>query len=147
MSESLGKYYDEKTTKLFELALNKVLKKKYQWFDRIIINKLSYSKDSNYLGINAELFADEDWVGNQWREYHYSTPIPSETEDTPISLGMIIGGELSKQLQGHFKNVFSIITSEKKPKYMSWSWIDAIPVEMNDKNLQESIRRILREIE
>ena len=137
--------YDEDITKSFELVINKLLKRKYEWFYRIIINKLSYSKDSNYLGINAELFADEDWVGHQWREHYYSTPIPSETEDTPISLGDIISGELSKELQGHFKNVFKIIASEKKPKYMSWSWINVIPVEMNDKKLQESIRRILRE--
>jgi len=145
LTEFAEKDYDKDITKSFELVINKLLKRKYEWFDRIIINKLSYSKDLNYLGINAELFADEDWVGNQWREYHYSTPIPSETEDTPISLDMIIGGELSKKLQGHFKNVFSIITSEKKPKYMSWSWIDVIPVEMNNKKLRESIRRILRE--
>ena len=145
LTELSEKYYDEDITKSFELVINKLLNKKYEWFDRIIINKLSYSKDSNYLGINAELFADEDWVGNQWMEHHYSTPIPSGTEDDPISLGDIISGELSKELQGHFKNVFKIITSEKKPKYMSWSWIDVIPVEMNDKKLQESIRRILRE--
>ena len=103
---------------------------------------MSYSKDSNYLGIVAILFADEDWVGNQWMDHHYSTPIPSGTEDDPISLGPIISGELSKELQDHFKNVFKIITSEKKPKYISWSWIDVIPVEMNDKNLQENISRI-----
>ena len=145
LTELAEKYYDEDITKSFELVMNKLLKKKYEWFDRIIINKLSYSKDSNYLGIVARLFADEDWVGNQWMDHHYSTPIPSGTEDDPILLGPIISGELSKELQDHFKNVFKIITSEKKPKYISWSWIDVIPVEMNDKKLQESIRRILRE--
>ena len=146
LTELDEKYYDEDITKSFELVINKLLKKKYEWFDRIIINKLSGPKDSNYLGIVARLFADEDWVGNQWMDHHYSTPIPSGTEDDPISLGDIISGELSKELQDHFKNVFKIITSEKKPKYMSWSWIDVIPVEMNDKNLQEKILKHRMEV-
>lgn len=142
LTELAEKYYDEDITKSFELIINKLLKNKYEWFDRIIINKLSGPKDPNYLGIVAELFADEDWVGKQWMEHHYSTPIPSGTEDDPISLGDIISGKLSKELQDHFKNVFKIITSEKKPKYLSWSWIDVIPVEMEEKNLTENILRI-----
>ena len=142
MSELLGNFYDEKTTKLFELVINKLLKKKYQWFDRIIVNKLSYSKDQNYLGVDARLFADEDWVKNQWGKFYYSKPMPSGTEDDPILFEQLIGGELSKKVQDYFKDVFVFVTSEKTPKYMSWSWIEAIPVEMNDKNLQENISRI-----
>ena len=142
MSELLGKYYDKETTKLFESVINKLLRKKYQWFDRIIINNLSYSKSQNYLGIDADLFADEDWVGNQWREFYYSKPMPSGTEDDPIVLGEMIGDELSKELQDDFKTVFVFITSERRPKYMSHSWIVVKPIEMNDKNLQENILRI-----
>jgi hypothetical protein len=143
MRELSGKYYDEKTTKSFELVINKLLKKKYEWFDRIIVNKLSYSKDQDYFGIDAELFADEDWVGDQWREYFYSSkPIPSGTKDDPIILGDIIGGEFSKELQDYFKTVFVIITSQRRPKYMSYNWIDVKPIEMNKKKLTENISRI-----
>ena len=115
MSELLGKFYDEKTTKLFELVINKLLKKNYQWFDRIIVNKLSYSKDQNYLGVDARLFADEDWLANQWGKFYYSKPMPSGTEDDPILFQELIGGELSKKLQDYFKDVFVIVTSEKPP--------------------------------
>lgn len=151
MRELSGKYYDENTTKSFELVINKLLKKKYEWFDRIIVNKLSYSKDQDYFGIDAELFADEDWVGDQWREYFYYKPIPSGTKDDPmpsgtkddpIILGDIIGGEFSKELQDYFKTVFVIITSQIRPKYMSYNWIDVKPVEMNTKKLTENISRI-----
>ena len=145
MAELLGKYYDKDTIKKFELVINKLLKKKYEWFDRIIVKELSYSKSQNYFGIHADLFADEDWVGNQWREFYYSKPMPSGTEDDPIVLGELIGGEFSKELQDDFKTVFMFITAEQRPKYMSYSWIDVIPIEMNNKKLQESIRRILRE--
>lgn len=144
MSTLLGKYFDEDVTKLFELVINKLLKKKYKWFDRIIVNKLSFSKTQNYMGIDADLFADKDWVNNQWRKF-YTKPIPSGTEKDPIVLSEFIDEKLSDELQDDLKNAFLFVASEQRPKYTSHSWIKVIPTEMNNKNLQETIRRILRE--
>ena len=139
----------DSVTKEFNLVLNKILSKKYDWFYEIKIDEIIYDLNQNFFNMVGKIFVDYDWGASQWGEYHYSEPMPINEDDDTISFGDIIGGDFSKQLQSDFKLVFSLITGEKTLKYMSFSWIDVElvekPDETNHLKLQESIKRILEE--
>jgi hypothetical protein len=131
--------FDSDTIKVFNKLLNRELKKRYEWFEKIEIDELTYNSNHSgapfmYIGISGDIFVDEDWVGNQWMKYNYSRPL---TKDE-LSFGDIIGKEESKEIQDIIFLIFSAITA-RTPKYLSFSWINVNPIE---KKLQENIIRI-----
>lgn len=92
LNENRVREFDEETAKVYEKLLNKIMKKKYNWFDKIDVKQLSYSNiPQPYVGIRANIFVDEDWGGdiimnlvgglnsssvdylddNKWQEYLY----------------------------------------------------------------------------
>ena len=92
-----------------------VLKKKYDWF--IGINIIFLEK--NDFGIQRPKLAgvlkvDEDWFGEQWRKFYYSTPVPNPNQED-VSIGDIVGGsqvlDLSETI---FKATVSRINSNTK---------------------------------
>lgn len=119
---------DEHTKNAFESLINKVFQKKYNWFIRIIFESLTVSKVHvrPYLGIRAKIYVDADWGGKQWREYHYSEPIPNEDEELPF--GDIIGGNLSRDIQQNMLHIFQMVTGTKV-LLTSFSWVDTYLVE------------------
>lgn len=125
-------YFPKNVEKTFEKLLNLSFKKKYDWFKKIEIEKVSFETQKKYLGITGKIFIDSDWVGNQWREYNYSLPFPDSEE---LTFGDIIGGQQSKNIQEDIFNIFTIITSEI-PKYTSFSWLQVIMVD-DDKQINE----------
>jgi len=133
LNENRVREFDEETAKVYEKLLNKIMKKKYNWFDKIDINQLTYSNiPPPYVGIRANIFVDEDWGGNQWREYNYSNTLPSLDEE--LSFGDIIGGDLAEELRDIFLTVFQMVTG-LKIKYISFSWVDTYFVDLSKKNL------------
>jgi hypothetical protein len=133
LNENRVREFDEETAKVYEKLLNKIMKKKYNWFDKIDINQLTYSNiPQPYVGIRANIFVDEDWGGNQWREYNYSNSLPSSDEE--LSFGDIIGGDLAEELRDIFLTVFQMVTG-LKIKHISFSWVDTYFVDLIDKNL------------
>lgn len=140
------KYLDESLVKEFNKIINKLFLRKHNWFKHIDVSKISYDVTKNYFAPTGRIFVDSEWGAKQWREYHYSTPIPASDEE--LSFGDIIGGEESQDLQNDFKLIFSFLTGEKTMKYMSFSWLEVYFIETPEKdgqNLQEIIRRILKE--
>jgi hypothetical protein len=140
LNENRERVFDEKTTKIYEKVLNKIMKKKYSWFDKIDINQLSYANAPQpYLGIRGDIFVDEDWGGNQWREYFYSIPIPNSDEE--LSFGDIIGGDIAKELEDVFTSSFLLVTG-LKTSYMSFTWVETHFVDLSKEHLDEQINRI-----
>ena len=125
-----------------EVVLNKFLKK-YDWFKKIEIESIAYSEGAEgHFAIYGTMFVDEDWLYNQWREYNYSAPFPDLNDK---DLGDFVGGDLSKKLRDEFIMLFVAVTELKKPRYIKWSWINVRTEEEDNKNLIESIRRVLKE--
>ena len=128
--------------RLMEVVLNKFLKK-YDWFKKIEIESIAYSEGAEgHFAIYGTMFVDEDWLYNQWREYNYSAPFPDLNDK---DLGDFVGGDLSKKLRDEFIMLFVAVTELKKPRYIKWSWINVRTEEEDNKNLIESIRRVLKE--
>ena len=128
--------------RLMEVVLNKFLKK-YDWFKKIEIDSIAYSEGAEgHFAIYGTMFVDEDWLYNQWREYNYSAPFPDLNDK---DLGDFVGGDLSKKLRDEFIMLFVAVTELKKPRYIKWSWINVRTEEEDNKNLIESIRRVLKE--
>ena len=128
--------------KLMEAVLNKFLKK-YDWFKKIEIESIAYSEGAEgHFAIYGTMFVDEDWLYNQWREYNYSAPFPDLNDK---DLGDFVGGDLAKKLRDEFIRLFVAVTELKKPRYIKWSWINVRTEEEDNKNLIESIRRVLKE--
>lgn len=128
--------------RLMEAVLNKFLKK-YDWFNKIEIESIGYSEGAEgHFAIDGTMFVDEDWLYNQWREYNYSAPFPDLNYK---DLGDFVGGDLAKKLRDEFIMLFVAVTELKKPRYISWSWINVRTEEEDNQNLIESIRRVLKE--
>jgi hypothetical protein len=141
LNENTKREFDEKTIKVYGKLLNKIMKKKYDWFDKINVNQLTYSNVGlqPYVGIVADIFVDEDWGGNQWADYNYPRPVPNPDEE--LSFGDIVGGDLSYEITNIFLIVFQMVTG-LKAKHISFSWIDTYFVNINKKNLDEQITKI-----
>lgn len=128
--------------KLMEAVLNKFLKK-YDWFKKIEIESIGYSEGADgHFAIDGTMFVDEDWLYNQWREYNYSAPFPDLNYK---DLGDFVGGDLAKKLRDEFIMLFVAVTELKKPRYISWSWINVRTEEEDNQNLIESIKRVIKE--
>lgn len=121
-------HYRQKVVYSFEdekvIALNKILnltlKKKFDWFIEIKVIFLETSKNFTTPSLNGTIKVDEDWYGEQWREYHYSEPIPDpQTED--ISIGDIIGGPTAYSIAEKIKEGLTITLSKN---IESFQWIN-----------------------
>ena len=138
---------NDSDTKLYEMVLNRYMSKKYDWFQKIDIKDVGYSERAPaHMAINGTIYVDENWLYNQWRKYHYSTPFPDiKDEEYAISLGDFIGGDLSEDLQKTSLTLFAGVTNLPRPKYTSWSWIEVRTIEDEDKKIMESIKSIIKE--
>ena len=101
--------FDEELKSL-NLVLNRVLKKKYDWFDKI--NIVFYEKKNNGVPkMNGVIYVDEEWYYKMWREYHYSTnPVNPNVED--VSIGDIIGGKIANDLRDDIVKLLSFVFGE-----------------------------------
>jgi hypothetical protein len=78
--------------------LNMLLNKKFDWFIEVKIIFLETKKTNIKVPkLNGIIKVDEDWFAKQWREYHYSAPIP-EPNIEDISIGDIVGGSLAAEI-------------------------------------------------
>ena len=137
-------------TKLYEMVLNRYLSKKYDWFKKIDIEYVAYNSvflnSSGNMAIQGTIYVDEDWLGNQWREYNYSESFPDlEDEDLGINLGDFIGGDLSQELKEISLALFAGVTNLGRPTHTSWSWIQVRTIDDEDKKIMESIKTIIKE--
>lgn len=114
------KYSDVKT---FEKVLKKQMQKRFDWFVDIDIKSISVNPSfrKGYFAIEGVIKVDSEWGANQWREYHYSLPIP-DADDDELNFGNITGGELSKQIQEIFLTIISVFTGFNIG-YTSFSWL------------------------
>jgi len=101
--------FDEQLKSL-NTVLNRVLKKKYDWFNKINVVFYEQKKDG-VPKINGVIYVDEEWYYKMWREYHYSTnPVNPNIED--ISIGDIIGGKMANDLRDDIVNSLSFVFGE-----------------------------------
>jgi hypothetical protein len=64
------------------LMLNVVLKEEYDWFQSIQINEIGGTKQKIVVGV---MTVDPTWLYNQYKEFHYSKPIPDVIDFGDIS--------------------------------------------------------------
>jgi len=132
-----------------EKALNSYMPKKYEWFKNIIIYQVLYYEKSKTLAIYGDILVDEDWYGNQFRKYHYSSYIIDPNIEN-VSIGDIVGGPFANELANTFRNVYRGATGIKP---VGFQWINlnvSIPEKNNDetmteKTLDESILKVLQQ--
>lgn len=164
MKESIVRVLEEERSgKLTEsqlLMFNKVLNKKLSqdfpwWFEGIELSRAGMNDNQNYLYMDGKIYVDADWIGEQWRKYNDYKPFPEfGTDYDEYGFGDLIGindGWLDI-LKETFISVFHVINGGNYPKYLSFSWLNVIPVEskkeedMNDNNfLKEHIRNVIQE--
>lgn len=127
-------------------VLNRIMSKEFDWFKRIEI--VNIGKSVKYFNPEGFIYVDADWGGKQWKEYHYSKPIDMEE----LSLGDIVGGKLSLEIQKVFKETFSLITGVEIPRYLSYNWLlvrfvdtPEVDDDYEEETLRESIKRVLKE--
>ncbi len=138
--EDINKMYLGKD---YSKLVNALFSKKYSWFkkidiDNVIYNKLKYKP--SFLNLKGTIYVDSDWGHKQFREYYYDLAFP---EDTELSFGDIMGGDLSKEIQDDFKTIFSSLYGTQIPTYMSFTWLMVKFVD-EDKRLEETIKKVLR---
>jgi len=112
--------YDEDFIRNYSRILNTILKRKYSWFENLELDKLTYVGVMGYIAMKGTMEVDIEWGAKQFREYHYSAYFPGNVEF--LSLGDIIGGDLSRELSEIIKFNFQMLTGFS-PKNLSWSWI------------------------
>lgn len=130
--------------------LNKKLSNKFDWFKGIELTQVGVNDNQNYLYMNGDIYLDEDWVGNQWRKYHDYKELPFFGDNSDYTFGDLIGSsdEWIDKLKEMFISTFNTIHGGKPPKYLSFSWINVHPVEIDkddDNFLEENFTKILKE--
>jgi hypothetical protein len=97
--------FTEKEISSLEIVLNKMMKKKYDWWKKIQINDISIRTNWKICRISALLTVDEDWGGNQWVEYHPHMEFPgnlgleNNEEYEIVSLGDIVGSVYGNEIR------------------------------------------------
>lgn len=136
----------EDYVKPYNKLLNIILPKKFKWFKKIELDDLKYGGvrgQKNFINPVGKIYVDSKWGYRQWREYHYESPFPYDEE---LNFGDIIGGDLSKEIQGQFKICFSTVTGEFTPIYMTFSWLHVILVDDDKFKLEEITKRIIKKL-
>jgi len=102
-----------------EIVLNKMMKKKYDWWKKIQINDISIQTNWSICRISALLTVDEDWGGNQWRNYHPNMEffgnlgLEDNEEYEIVSLGDIVGGPLAFEIRDDLHFYISSMSGQK----------------------------------
>lgn len=136
MRESIE--YTDTEINIFTKLVNKVLSKKFEWFDKIIFTKLEYNKSPHrYLGFVGEIWVDEKWAQRQLKELYPS----SHGLNYEIHLDELVDINLGKEIRKEIFTVFTAITGEK-PNKISFSWVQVHFIDNEDTSLQENIQRI-----
>lgn len=130
---------NEKELSMFNRLLNSSLSQKYDWFDRVEIDRVIYNKDVKAARMYGKIYVDPEWLGSSWRDY-YSTSVPDES--TTLELGDIIGPNVGDELRYFFSTIFLFIMGFRAP----WINIGQLDTFRSDRNLKEAIRKSLREL-
>ena len=98
---------------IFTKLVNKVLSKKFEWFDKIIFTKLEYNElPHRYLGFVGEIWVDEKWAQRQLKELYPSL----HRLNNEIWLDELVDINLGKEIRKEIFTVFTAITGEKPNK-------------------------------
>lgn len=102
--------FQDSDVKILNRVLNMFLKNKYDWLIEIKVifleNYLNHG-DIVRMQLCGVIKVDEEWFAKQWREFHYSAPMPDPNQED-ISFGTIIGGKFSWELYGDFKTAINL---------------------------------------
>ena len=129
--------------------LKHILKKKYDWVIDvnlvfITVRESRTDRDYNEIVLDGVIKVDEDWYGNQWREYNYSLPIPDPNDDRDVVLGELLGGELAMKFNSECRKAITL-SLKRQIQGLFWSGLVVRTEEVKKEDMTESIRRILRE--
>lgn len=129
--------------------LKHILKKKYDWVIDvnllfITVRESRTDRDYNEIVLDGVIKVDEDWYGNQWREYNYNFPIPDPNDDRDVVLGELLGGELAMKFNSECRKAITL-SLKRQIQGLFWSSLVVRTEEVKKEDMTESIRRILRE--
>lgn len=136
----------EHQLKSFNKVLNKKMVSEFDWLKKIEISAIYFNEYDRGMRVTGSIYADEDWVYNNYREVNYSQPLPDS-----ILLGDIFFSDSKEYLkiQDIIATVFSGVIGVLKAKKVRVSEIELYPVNQDwssDNKLRESIKNVLREI-
>lgn len=121
--------FDNDVINAFQKVVNRMMKQKYQWFENIQINYLSYMQPMRYMGIEGVISVDMEWGAKQWRELHDTQYFPGnyyfqtgEVTDS-VSFGDIINSDLGNEIREIFIQAIKIVIGIFEIKTLSWSWL------------------------
>jgi len=136
-----------------EFALNKILKKKYDWINSIDLKVVVQDKEFRdyYIYFGGMISVDETWAKQIWGKTHVTDFPGNEGHDYQNYEGLSLKNFLSNDIIDKLSNDFTQITKGVVlfKKDIVYSKIGNLLVYFEDNNkekkLQEQIRRILKE--
>jgi hypothetical protein len=138
------------TQKIYEKFVNREFSNKYEWFKKIVFNKVSMEKvqGQSYLSLDGIIYVDKDWALKMWEEYGFiGRPFPVD-----VTLGEIIGGNVTKEISLDLREIYSGVAGVLTPKYTTLSWLYIVLVDDKEEttnentNIRSTIKRVLKEV-
>jgi len=136
--------------KIYEKFVNREFSRKYEWFKKIVFNKVSMTKvqGQSYLSLDGIIYVDKDWAFKMWEEYGFiGRPFPVD-----VTLGEIIGGNVTKEISLDLREIYSGVAGVLTPKYTTLSWLYIVLVDDKEEtmtentNIRSTIKRVLKEV-
>ena len=137
------------TQKIYEKFVNREFSNKYEWFKKIVFNKVSMTKvqGQSYLALDGIIYVDKDWALKMWEEYGFvGRKFPIDA-----TLGEIIGGNVTKEISLDLREIYSGVAGVLTPKYTTLSWLYIVLVDDKEEDITENtsirstIKRVLKE--
>jgi hypothetical protein len=149
-------FLDYKTTKTLEFLINRLMSKKFDWFNSFKLNSVLVNTMSPWEGIHVfymgVLNVDENWGERMWIEEGQYGKFPgNEAYDfekySGVLLNELIGSRMMSEISEVFNTAFKGVKPiEETPKV---SRVGRLLLHFDESkkedNLQEQIRRILKE--
>jgi hypothetical protein len=149
-------FLDYKTTKTLEFLINRLMSRKFDWFNSFKLNSVLVNTMSPWEGIHVfymgVLNVDENWGERMWIEEGQYGKFPgNEVYDfekyTGVLLNELIGSRMMSEISEVFNTAFKGVKPiEETPKV---SRVGRLLLHFDESkkedNLQEHIRRVLKE--
>jgi hypothetical protein len=149
-----GYILDSKNIKRLEFALNKILKKKYDWINsiklKVVLQDRGFLNDY-YIYLGGMISVDENWAKQIWKMAHVTDFPGNEEHDYKNYEGLTVQDFLPRNI---IESISNYITQIAKgvvlfEKDISYSRIDGMMMYFEDDgeemSLKEHIRRVLKQ--
>ena len=130
------------------IVLKHILKKKYDWVIDVnlvfvTVRESRSNRDFNEIVLDGVIKVEKDWYEKKWPEYNKYGPAP-EPNDSYVVLGELLMGKSAIEFNSECKKALAL-SLKRQIDAVIWSDLVVKTKEIEKENMNESIRRILRE--